>query len=101
MPRAFQVLIALAIAALVPACKTNTGHVADLPPACPVGSPAVQIVERRIYVGISSELTAPEPIAEGPLSECPIVAAERRGAVERANAKLRAIASKQGTEVEP
>lgn len=101
MPRAVRLLTLLAIAALVPACKTNTGHVADLPPACPTSTPEVQIVERRIYVGISSELTAPEPVAEGPLSECPLVAAERRAAVERANAKLRAIAEKQGTEVKP
>ncbi|MEN1942660.1 hypothetical protein WCE55_02210 [Luteimonas sp. MJ293] len=91
----------LAAVALVPACKTNTGHVADLPPACLIGTPEVQIVERRIYVGISSEFTTPEPIAEGPLSECPAVAADRRAALERANAKLRAIATKQGTEVEP
>lgn len=101
MPSAVRLLTFLAIAALVPACKTNTGHVADLPPACPTSTPEVQIVERRIYVGISSELTDPEPVAEGPLSKCPIVAAERRAAVERANAKLRAIAEKQGTEVEP
>lgn len=101
MSSAFRLLIVLAIAALVPACKTHTGHVADLPPACPPGTPEVQIVERRIYVGISSEYTTPEPVAEGPLSECPLVAAERRAAIERANAKLRAIAEKQGTEVEP
>ena len=101
MPRALYLLTALAIAALVPACKTSTGHVADLPPACPPATPEVQIVERRIYVGISDELTRPEAIAEGPLSECPLVAAERRAAVERLNARLRAIAEKQGTEVKP
>lgn len=102
MSSAFRLLItASAIAALLPACQSTTGHIADLPPACPPGTPEVQIVERRIYVGISDELTAPEPVAEGALSECPIVAAERRAALERANAKLRAIATKQGTEVKP
>ena len=101
MPRALSVLIAAAFAALVSACATTTGHVPDLPPACPPATPEVQIVERRVYVPIRRELLQTEAVAEGPLSECPMVAAARRAAIERLNARIRAIAEQEGTEVKP
>lgn len=69
-------------------------------PQCAV-APELQVVERHVYVPLPKRLTTPEPIAEGPLSECPMVARERRAAIERANAKLREAGAIQGTEVAP
>ncbi len=102
MSRAIRLLTTAALAAaLLPACRSAPEYVADLPAACPPATPEVQIVERRVYVPIPADLTRTEEVAEGPLAECPMVAAERRAALERANARLRAVAGKQGTEVEP
>lgn len=69
-------------------------------PTCAV-VPQVVTVVKRVYVPIRAVLTAPEAIAEGPLPQCPAVAAERRAALERANAKLQGVAEVQGTEVKP
>jgi predicted small lipoprotein YifL len=91
-------LIFLAIA-LLAACGRNAKP--DLPPAGGAVTPVVQVVERRVYVPIDDTLTRPEPIAEGPISMCFDVAAQRRAAIERGNAKLKAIGAKQGTVVTP
>lgn len=96
MPRAPQLLI-LAAALLLAACE-STGDTRR-PPAESATAPVAVPVVRQVFVPIDAALTAPEPVAEGPLAECPRVAAERRAALERANAKLRAIAAQQGTEV--
>lgn len=101
MSSALPVLIALGLAALLAGCKSSPEHVADLPPACPAATPEVVVVERRVYVPVPRELTRREPVAEGPLSECPLVAAERRAALESANARLRQIEQLESTEVEP
>lgn len=90
---AIVMLLALA------ACRKDVQP--DLPPSCPTAVAEVTVVERRVYVPIERSLTQRERIAEGPLAQCPMVAAERRKAIESANAKLKAIESKQGTEVEP
>ncbi len=89
-------LIAIVVLLATTACRKDTKP--DLPPSCPVAVSEVTVVERRVYVPVEPVLTRPEPIAEGPLAQCPMVAAERRAAIERANAKLKAIQAKQGTE---
>lgn len=93
MPR----LVRLLIFSLLAGCATSPGT--RLPAAEGAVRPVVQVVERYVYVPIDSVLTGPEFIAEGPLSMCPQVAAERRAALERCNAKLAAIAGQQGTAV--
>jgi hypothetical protein len=96
MPRAVRLLIALALVALLAGCPGMTRP--DLPKAGAV-VPKPVVIERRVYVPIDPQLTAPEPVAEGPVHEMPEVSAQRKAALLRANAKLRAIAAKQGTEV--
>lgn len=97
MSRAVHVLIAAALVLVLVACQSSGAKRTD--PATAV-EPVVQIVERIVYVPIDSALTAPEPIAEGPLSQCPSVAAQRRAALQRCNAKLRQAGQVQGTPVE-
>lgn len=82
-------------ALLLSACAGNGGT--KLPSADGAVAPVVQIVERIVYVPIDSALTGLEPIAEGPLAMCPQVAAERRAALQRCNAKLRQIDQVDGT----
>lgn len=48
-------------------------------------------VVREVYVPIPAELVAPHPVAEGPLSACPAVAAARRAELEKCNADKAAI----------
>lgn len=91
-------LIAIVVLAAT-ACRPDRKP--DLPPSCPAQVSELSIVERIVYVPIERALTGREPIAEGPLAQCPMVAAERRAAIERANAKLKAIEAKQGTEAKP
>ena len=73
----------------------------DLPDAGTAVVPELQVVDRHVYVRVPAHLTAPEPIAEGPIAQAFEVARKRRAALERANAKLREIAAIQGTEVDP
>lgn len=56
------------------------------------------IIERVVYVPIDAALVDQHPIAEGPLSECPRVAAQRRAELEACNADKRATAAVQGSE---
>lgn len=72
----------------------------DLPSSGGAVAPQVQVVERIVYVPVPAWLTSPEPIAEGPLSRCPQVAAERRAALQRCNAKLAQAGLIEGTAVE-
>lgn len=48
-------------------------------------------VVREVYVPVPSELVAQHPIAEGPLSACPAVAAARKAEIEKCNADKAAI----------
>lgn len=96
MSRAFAVLIL----ALLAACATTPpGPV--LPDGQTAVQPVVRVIERYVYVPITPDLTGLEPVAEGPLSQCPQVAAQRRAALEKCNAKLSQIAAQQGTAVDP
>lgn len=98
MSRTVRLLILVLAAATLAACRENTR---PDPPAQVVVKPDVVTVTRRVYVPIDAALTEPEAIAEGSIAQCFDVASQRRAALERANAKLSAIAAKQGTEVKP
>lgn len=73
----------------------------DLPGAGTVVKPQIVYVDRYVYVSIKDDLTQEEPIAEGPLSQCPIVAAARKTALKRINGRMRQIDAIQGTPVKP
>ena len=87
----------LILAAGLAACASSGEALPDSRTAV---QPVVQVVERYIYVPIDSVLTGTEFIAEGPLSMCPQVAAQRKAALQRCNAKLTQIGGQQGTAVE-
>lgn len=94
-----RILIILAAVALLSACKHQARP--DLPGPGMAVAPTVVTVERVVYVAIPARLTRPESIAEGPIAQCFDVAAKRRAALQRANAKLTQISTIQGTEVQP
>ena len=56
-------------------------------------------VVREVYVPVEADLTNPHVIAEGPLSACPDVAAQRRRELEACNADKAAIRGIQGQPV--
>ena len=91
-------VLLIALVLLLTACGGRNAK-PNLPQCAIV--PELQVVERHAYVRIPADLVKPEPIAEGPLSECPVVARERRAALERANSKLKQIGGIQGTEAKP
>lgn len=67
-----------------------------IPACCPVPAkpvPVVVEVERIVVQQIPAELLGEQPVMTGPLSECPWVAGQRKEAVHRCNAQLRAIRS--------
>ena len=72
----------------------------DVPRGVIVQPKVVEVV-RTEYVRVPAELTDPLPVAEGPLSQCPLVAAERRKTIEKANADRRATRALSGTEAKP
>lgn len=72
----------------------------DVPRGVIVQPKLVEVV-RTEYVRVPAELTDPLPIAEGPLSLCPLVAADRRKTIEKANADRRATRALSGTEAKP
>lgn len=63
--------------------------------------PKLVEVTRTEYVRVPAELTDPLPIAEGPLSQCPMVAAERKKTLQKANADRKATRALSGTEAKP
>ncbi len=93
-------LFLLAIAAILLGGCANKAAKPDLPGEVLV-KPTIVYVDRYVYVPIKAELTRTEPIAEGPLSQCPAVAADRKAALTRAYAQLVEIGQIQGTEVQP
>lgn len=80
----------VALALLMVACTACVPRVVTRPGP-------VQYRDRLVYVPVSNALTEERPIAEGPLSECPRVAAERGAELEAANGQLRSIRNKHGT----
>lgn len=92
-------LIILAVLILLAAgCRKDTRP--DIPRGIVV-QPKVVTVTRTEYVRVPAELTDPLPVAEGPLSQCPMVAADRRKTIEKANADRRATRALSGTEAKP
>lgn len=76
----------------------------DIKPDLPTGvviKPQAVTVTRTVYVTVPAELTDPLPIAEGPLSQCPDVAAARREALKRANADRAKVRALSGAVVKP
>ena len=98
MSRPFQLLIALACLTLAACGNKQTRP--DLPDTAGAVVPTVQVVERIVYVPIDSELTQPFPVAEGPLSTCPAVAAARKSSLLKCNARLQEIEQVQGSKPE-
>lgn len=90
----------LLLVAMLAGCG-SAPRTADLPGADLLVAPTLVTVERRHYMPVPAELTEVEPVAMGEIRECFAVAAERRAALERANARLRHIAVIEGTEVMP
>jgi hypothetical protein len=99
LTRAIRFALMFWLVALVAGCAgKNTKP--DIPRGIVV-QPKVVTVTRTEYVRVPAELTDPLPIAEGPLSQCPMVAAERRKTIEKANADRRATRALSGTEAKP
>ena len=93
-------LLLIAILALLLAACGDKNRKPDVPRGVIV-QPKVITVTRTEYVRVPAELTDPLPIAEGALSLCPVVAAERRKTIEQANARFKSIRALSGTEAKP
>lgn len=96
--RASAIAIILLLVIALAGC--NRTRKPDLPGGVIV-KPQVVTVTREVYVRVPAELTDPLPIAEGPLSQCPMVAAERKQLLLRANADRKATRALSGTEAKP
>lgn len=83
---------------LLTGCPGNTKP--DVPRGVIVVPKAVQVT-RTVYVNVPAEFTDPLPIAEGPLSMCPDVAADRAKTIRKANADRKSTRALSGTEVKP
>jgi hypothetical protein len=81
MTRAVIAALALALTACTPKIITRTVTV-EVP---------VVTVQR-----VPAALTRPVTIPNGPLSECPVVAAQRKSAAETCNGQLKAIEERHG-----
>ncbi|MCW0398768.1 hypothetical protein NB688_000582 [Xanthomonas sacchari] len=99
MSSAHRLLILLLLAVGLVGC--DKVRKSDSPATAVAITPKPVVIVKRIYVPIPPEMTRPEPVAEGPIAQCFDVAAQRRAALERANAKLSKAAAIQGTEVKP
>lgn len=87
-----------AMTGAVSGCNSKGELKPDLPGSTPV-APRIFYVDRVRYVQVPANLTQELPIAEGPLAQCPDVAAARKAGQKKANAQLREIRAIQGTEV--
>lgn len=96
--RASAIAITLLLVIALAGC--NRVRKPDLPGGVIV-KPQVVTVTREVYVRVPAELTDPLPIAEGPLAQCPMVAADRKQQLQRANADRKAVRALSGTEAKP
>lgn len=98
-----SLLIRLALLALlVPLITAGSCSAGNTRPVLPgAGIPVHTVTVRQVYVSIPAKLTEHCPIAEGPLADAPLVARQRRGAINGCNAQLDEIAAIQGTPVDP
>jgi hypothetical protein len=90
-------LFLIAVLVLLVAGCAGKAAKPDVPRGVIVQPKVVEVV-RTEYVRVPAELTDPLPVAEGPLSQCPLVAAERRKTIEKANADRRATRALSGME---
>ena len=90
-------LFLIAVLVLLVAGCAGKAAKPDVPRGVIVQPKVVEVV-RTEYVRVPAELTDPLPVAEGPLSQCPLVAAERRKTIEKANADRRATRALSGAE---
>lgn len=95
--RPFALAIAASLILSLAACQNAKP---DLPKGTVV-MPKVVTVTREVYVRVPAEFTDPLPIAEGPLAQCPMVAAERKKTLVEANADRKATRALSGTEAKP
>ena len=58
--------------------------------------PRIVYVDRPVYVEVPAALTDAHPVADGPLSHCPVVAAARRTELLKCNADKAAIRKIEG-----
>lgn len=93
-------LILIAILVLLLAGCPGKATKPDIPRGVIVQPKLVEVV-RTEYVRVPAELTDPLPIAEGALSLCPVVAAERKKTIQKANADRKATRALSGTEAKP
>lgn len=93
-------LLLIAIAVLLLAGCPGKATKPDIPRGVIVQPKLVEVV-RTEYVRVPAELTDPLPIAEGALSLCPVVAAERKKTIQKANADRKATRALSGTEAKP
>lgn len=98
MMRAYPAAIAMLLVIAVAGC--DRVRKPDLPGGVIV-KPQVVTIQREVYVRVPSELTDALPIAEGPLAQCPMIAADRRKVIEQANADRKAVRALSGTEAKP
>lgn len=92
--------IAIALLLLIALAGCDRMRKPDLPSGVIV-KPQVVTITREVYVRVPAELTDQLPIAEGPLAQCPMVAAERKQQLLRANADRKATRALSGTEAKP
>jgi len=92
--------IAIAVLLVIALAGCNRMGKPDLPGGVTV-KPQVVTITREVYVRVPAELTDQLPIAEGPLSQCPMVAADRKQQLLRANADRKAARALSGTEAKP
>lgn len=93
-----RLMMLAAMVLLLAACGRNAKP--DVPRGVIV-QPKVITVTRTVYVDVPATLTDALPIAEGPLSLCPDVAAARAKTIRKANADRAAVRALSGTEVKP
>lgn len=93
-------LLLIVIAVLLLAGCPGKATKPDIPRGVIVQPKVVEVV-RTEYVRVPAELTDPLPIAEGALSLCPVVAAERKKTIQKANADRKATRALSGTEAKP
>lgn len=93
-----RLMILTILVLLLSGCPGNTKP--DVPRGVIVVPKAVNVT-RTVYVNVPPQFTDPLPIAEGPLSICPDVAAERAKTIRKANADRASTRALSGTEVKP
>ncbi len=94
-----RLALIIVLALLLAACGRK-----DVKPDVPRGiivQPKIINVTRTVYVNVPDTLTDPLPVAEGPLSICPDVAAARGATIRKANADRKATRALSGTEAKP